>query len=82
VFLAFGVDDVVAKAPRRDERGIARDVAGALQEVTGREVPDEEHRPDDIEIRVGEHRARREVVAQHGERVVRGTQSFADYITT
>ena len=35
VLFAFGVDDVAAQAPRGDEGGVRRHLAGALEELAG-----------------------------------------------
>jgi hypothetical protein len=68
VFLALGVDDVVAQAAARDEGRVAGDVARALEVLAGGEPAEHKSAADLVDVRFAEHRALLEVGAQHEER--------------
>ena len=68
VLPAPGVDHKVAQAPGGDERRVASDIAGSLQEFAGGQSPDAEHRADNLELGVGERSARLQVGTEHPER--------------
>ena len=68
VFLALGVDDVVAQAARRDEGRVSGNVAAPLQELTRTESLVDERAADDGEIVLAEGGSLREIRAQHVER--------------
>jgi SAM-dependent methyltransferase len=68
VFLALGVDDVVAQAARRDEGGVGGDVAAPLQELALSQPLVDERPADNREIVLSEGGPLREVRAQHIER--------------
>jgi hypothetical protein len=76
VLFPFAIDDVVAEAAGGDERGVLRHLAGALQEVALGQVAHKERRSNDVEIALGERRARFEVLTQHAERAVWQPRDF------
>ena len=67
VLLALPVDDVVAEAAARHERGGASNVAGALQEVASRQALQHKRIANDDEVLVAERGTRLQVGAQHRE---------------
>ena len=67
VFLALRVDDVVAQAARRDERGVGGNVAAPLQELALTQPLVDESAANHREIVLAEDGPLREVCAQHIE---------------
>jgi len=67
VLPALGIDDEVAQAAAGNKRGVAADVAGALQEFTGSQASEDERGANHAELGVGERRTRFEVRTEHAE---------------
>jgi hypothetical protein len=68
VLLALRVDDEAAQATARNEGGVVRHFAGALQEVARRETAGDEHRLHEREILRREGRTGGKVSLQDLER--------------
>src|SRR5262245_6621720 len=67
VLLSFRIDHVVPEAPRRDERGVLRDVAGALKKLAGGQTLEEKRRAKTRDVLVAERGARPKVRQKHVE---------------